>query len=1308
MNLDAGYLLRNLRLMLLLVLALAGALPVSGQVVTGSSGRDFWVALPSLAAAPAHIARLNIVAVQGADVTVTLNEDTTILTRSLTPGELWEVVLLRDRVMLDLAEYTSSRTIHITSTQPVTAQLISDAIYVSEAYCALPTPSLGFEYLVMSAPSVGYPANEANNFGGVLAVIATQDSTSIRVTPTEMTTSGNPAGFAYTVSLKRGEVYQMLPLNPNRTDLTGTRITSNKPIAVLSGHRFLEYDSTDASNPLLEQMVPVIDWGRKFYGAPLPKNLVGHYRILASRAGTEIFFDGLRVATLGAGEDRRFAYEGPVVIRASAPVLVAQHTTSFPVGKGEPDGDPSMMLLNPVESFTESFMWGTSAIAPRLIPGDTIYVPFPQYVMITAPTADRSSVRLDGAPVNFTINYSDGAYYSAVAKLDPGSHQLTAPNPINAQLYGYGLDDAYSMPAGVRLRDPFRAEPLIARTCQTVLDTTILVTNVGTEQIDIIKIEFSPGISGTVVFPDFLPINILPVASQALRLRINLPNYGLDSGTVTLTTSTSGARPLVVPIEIVRDSLAIITVERDIVFDDVTVARPTRDTVIRVVNTGTGPVMLSSASFTGPFTVISPSLPVWIGEGDTLALTVRFAPLGPGMFDGKTTITPAPCGTPASVTLHGERLSPAEIAADVATDTVICPEPGYSDIPLTIRNAGGEPLRIDSIGISGVAAMDYSFPVSPNGLIVQPNDLAVVALRFAPTAIGPRPAELRIWNRVSPSGNFFLPVSAQKDSFGISVSQPEIDFGILNGCQTAEQRTITIRNTGGVPVRIDSIKTSTGDFSAAGSVITLPAGASGDLVVHFTPKQSGIRRDTLYLVDALCHTRIAVPLSGEQQAAGFTVDKDTLDFGVVPACNLPLTRLLRITNSGAVEERLTSIAISGGGATVGAIGDSTLAPSESLDVPVTLAVQPDGTINAVVTVRVEPCGLEREVVVRGVVQTPGIAQPATVDFGEITPGTPMHGETMVINSGDLPLRLDSIGLVPSVAGLRITAPTFPVEIAPGDTLTVAFEYLTEESNGFSTIATAYINAPCAIRSTFTVRGTKREIVLLRLVLPDTSASVDGQIRLPVTITGTSNIEGNLAVSGEIAWNYSMLHFQSISTPVPNATVAMIRDTVMGTERTVSFSYTGPVPQGDILVTLDVLVLLGLNDVTPLRWRNVEVRFDESLPRVETRDGQFTTLGICRIGGNRYIRLNGITSVSKIVPNPATTTATLDITSAEATECELVIFDRLGRQAGSTRSLTLMPGAQQIEINVSSLATGSYFYELRAENRIERGQLVVVR
>ena len=112
--------------------------------------------------------------------------------------------------------------------------------------------------------------------------------------------------------------------------------------------------------------------------------------------------------------------------------------------------------------------------------------------------------------------------------------------------------------------------------------------------------------------------------------------------------------------------------------------------------------------------------------------------------------------------------------------------------------------------------------------------------------------------------------------------------------------------------------------------------------------------------------------------------------------------------------------------------------------------------------------------------------------------------------------------------------------------------------------------------------------------------------------------------------------------------------------------------------------------------------------METRDGSFTTFGICRIGGNRYIRLNGIASVSKIVPNPATTTATLDITSAEETRCDLVIFDQLGRQAGSTRSLTLIPGDQQIEIDVSMLATGFYFYELRTEDRIERGQLVIAR
>jgi hypothetical protein len=165
---------------------------------------------------------------------------------------------------------------------------------------------------------------------------------------------------------------------------------------------------------------------------------------------------------------------------------------------------------------------------------------------------------------------------------------------------------------------------------------------------------------------------------------------------------------------------------------------------------------------------------------------------------------------------------------------------------------------------------------------------------------------------------------------------------------------------------------------------------------------------------------------------------------------------------------------------------------------------------------------------------------------------------------------------------------------------------------------------------------------------------------------------------------------------------------MGGERSVSFRYSGPIPANNLLATLDVLVLLGQSDTTSLRWEDVSARLDGSPLVVESRDGDFTTLGICRIDGDRYVRLDGLTAVGRIIPNPASATASLDVVAASQTTCTIRIIDRLGGEAAAPRSIELAAGRHRIDIDVESLPAGLYFYELRSAGAVVRGELSIVR
>jgi hypothetical protein len=317
-------------------------------------------------------------------------------------------------------------------------------MFTTDAYLGLPTDILGTEYIVLGYKNTSATRSDgsiAEVVGSQFVIVAPQNGTQVTITPS-VTTGSRPAGVPYTIALNQGQAYQLSNIGPTGSDLSGSIITANQPIAVFGGHRctFIP-GGFFACDHVVEQLPPTQTWGKAFVTMPLATRLNGDtFRILASTNGTNLNINGSIVATLNRGELHEQIIDGPAHITATEPVLVAQYSNSE-----DYDGvisDPFMMLIPPFEQFLGSYTISTPASG------------FDQnFINIVAPNAAVGQITLDGTAIasgDFVAIGSSG-FSGAQVPIALGSHHLESNFPFGAFVYGFDEFDSYGYPGGASL-----------------------------------------------------------------------------------------------------------------------------------------------------------------------------------------------------------------------------------------------------------------------------------------------------------------------------------------------------------------------------------------------------------------------------------------------------------------------------------------------------------------------------------------------------------------------------------------------------------------------------------------------------------------------------------------------------------------------------------------------------------------------------------------------------------------------------------------------------------------------------------------
>lgn len=377
----------------------------------------------------------------------------------------------RDYELLDAgnSEKPSSRAFHITANNEVTVYGLSKAAKTSDAFLALPTDVLGNNYYVMSY-------NSDNNASQTetpsqFIVIATEDSTSVTITlPPKILNSRQLGGKVRTITLQKGESY-LVQANPySDDDLTGTHITSSKPIAVSGAQQraAIPYTNNQAARDfIIEEMPAVTKWGYDAYLVPFPEpaSKTGNgytdiFRILASENGTVVSQNGIKIATLNAGQFYQGNLTAAATISSTAPILVAlfkkSTTPNGGLGSGGYDSDPFMMLVPPAEQFMKSYRWinsQASSTTRDFFGNVTVTKVYDQqFVIVVAPDSAIKSILVDNkAPVEKFIPIPQSNYSYATITSSDGVHTISADSGIGIYVFGYGNADSYGYIGGMNM-----------------------------------------------------------------------------------------------------------------------------------------------------------------------------------------------------------------------------------------------------------------------------------------------------------------------------------------------------------------------------------------------------------------------------------------------------------------------------------------------------------------------------------------------------------------------------------------------------------------------------------------------------------------------------------------------------------------------------------------------------------------------------------------------------------------------------------------------------------------------------------------
>lgn len=396
-------------------------------------------------------------------------------------------------------EQVTNKGIILESDKPISVYVINSKLFTSEGYMAIPVNAWGNEYIHCSY----FDFKEFGSWKGGLTVLASEDRTKIKLELKGRgeglkTLRGKSLGATINKVLNKGQTYMIQGTGQTRGsfDLTGTVVTGDKPIAIISSHErcmIPPFTVTNGRDNLIAMPPPVQTWGKNYVTIELDRSTDkgDYFRVVAAEDDT--YFDvrwyhmktgdylgrwdghllkkGDFLDYHGASAEAPHDIEsirGISYFKSDKPIFVMQYSYSANWDK-TPKGnyDPFMFPVSLVEQFTKATIFQT----PSNTTGDNEYLDNYLNLVVYADAETElergellKTLKMDNIPIATTnpellgqkfpplgSPYDDKLYW-VVMNPQIGPHTLEGDVSFGGYIYGFANFDSYGWPAATAYR----------------------------------------------------------------------------------------------------------------------------------------------------------------------------------------------------------------------------------------------------------------------------------------------------------------------------------------------------------------------------------------------------------------------------------------------------------------------------------------------------------------------------------------------------------------------------------------------------------------------------------------------------------------------------------------------------------------------------------------------------------------------------------------------------------------------------------------------------------------------------------------
>ena len=371
-------------------------------------------------------------------------------------------------------DQNAKKGLRLVSKAPVNVYCMNLELNRSDGTFVLPKQSIPAapEFFIPAfSPNVGSGSYTESEF----AIVAMDNGVKVEITPSVVTKGGKAAGKPFTISMGKGQVYQVQsdPSDGTRRtdpaayswtgggakagDLTGTRvrvINGCGKINVFSGQRSAYTPKENCRSGfgitgrdhLYTQVLPTNALGKKYVVMPFANQSDGYvYRVIAAKDKTTVKINGSTYTTIPKAGDWITIDVGSgtaAVVETSEPAYLAQYMKCGRCnGMSGNDGDPALFISPDANQRLLKTIVGTATTSNMRN----------HWVNILVDKNATHAVKLNGTFLNksqFTNVGSQPYAYAQVKVQNPSSNVIECDSGFVCTAYGTGPYESYAYSAG--------------------------------------------------------------------------------------------------------------------------------------------------------------------------------------------------------------------------------------------------------------------------------------------------------------------------------------------------------------------------------------------------------------------------------------------------------------------------------------------------------------------------------------------------------------------------------------------------------------------------------------------------------------------------------------------------------------------------------------------------------------------------------------------------------------------------------------------------------------------------------------------